>query len=379
MTNIYNVLQVGAALHEGGVERTIIEMDHFLNKQGWGSFSASAGGKLENNLINQEKHFKLPLQRRDPFTIVINGFKLASLIRKHDINLIHGRSRAPSWSALLASKLTGVPLINTFHGTYGLKGLCKKLYNSSMVRGIHTIANSHFTKKHIIENYGVSDQKIIAIPRGFDPQEFNADNISNEAVNAILDEFGVNQNAFKILMPGRIRHWKGHLVLLEALTKLKNDNWVALIVGGGRENSKYFDHLQKRITELGFSKKVLFTGSRSDIATFYKLADVTISPSIEPEAFGRTIVESQAMGTPVIASNHGGATETIENGKTGWHIKPNDAEELANKLNSVMVDETQRKSIGTQAKKAAHMNFTIENMCINTFKVYKFILEEVGK
>ena len=294
--------------------------------------------------------------------------------------LIHARSRAPAWSALLAAKLTGVPMITTFHGTYGTKGIGKKLYNSSMIRGKHIIANSHFTKGHITQNYNVPDDKITAVPRGFDPNEFDTNKISDKDTAAILEQAKIKSDTFRILMPGRIRPWKGHHVLLSALSNLNHNNWHVLIVGGHRENSKYVENLKRLIEELGLQENVTFFGSRSDIAAFYKLADITLSTSVEPEAFGRTIVESAAMGTPLIASNHGGATETIQNGITGWLIEPGNPEQLANTLNNVMVmDEMQRKSIGTQAKDAAHMNFTIENMCINTFKVYNFILEETGK
>jgi glycosyltransferase involved in cell wall biosynthesis len=108
----------------------------------------------------------------------------------------------------------------------------------------------------------------------------------------------------------------------------------------------------------------------------YKVSDIVVSSSIEPEAFGRVPVEAQAMEKPIIASNIGGSTETIVDDKTGFLFESGKSEALCKKLIHVLnLDESTLKFIGIEGRKNVVKKFNIEKMCFSTYSEYKKIIK----
>lgn len=369
------ILQVTPALESGGVERGTVEMANHLASIGWGSLVASAGGRMEKNLAPSVRHIKLPLDGRNLFKIITNSVRLYRLIQKESPSLVHARSRAPAWSAFFACKLAGVPFVTTFHGTYGLKGgALKKLYNSVMVRGQATIAISKFIQNHIAENYGVPAAQVPIAHRGFDATFFNPQKIKNAEVDALRKKYNIAKNTPVVLIPGRITWWKGQDLCLEALAQLKNLPWHALVVGDAGRKPHYMDALKNKIATLQLQERVTLCGNQQNMPLYYKLADIALMPSLEPEAFGRTPVEAQAMGTPVVASAHGGALETVLSGETGWLIPPHSAKALTQVLKNILKNPGQLKIVGKKAQNHVKNKFTTEKMCQAEVNVYKMLL-----
>ena len=372
------ILQVCPSLHEGGVERSTVEMANFITSKGSSSHVAANHGQLVDEITSSGTKFHpLPLHMRNPATIIHNALRLAKIIRDNDISLIHVRSRAPAWSVLLASKWTGVSFITTFHGTYGTKWWGKKFYNSVMLKGRAVIANSEFIRQHIANTYKMDTKDIPVAPRGYDTEKFDPNNIPEKDLSLIRKDLNIPENTPIILMVGRLTRWKGQHVLLEALSKINNIPWIALFAGSAGKNSAYANELKELAKSYKIENHVRWLGSRDDVHTLYKLANLAVSASTNPEAFGRVAVEAQSMGTPIIATAHGGSLETVRDGHTGWLIPPENANILAQAIHSALTDLKKLDTMSKAARLWVSENFTTQQTCQKEWAVYMSVLEQL--
>ncbi len=372
------VLQILPALETGGVERGTIEIASFLKNKEITNFVASSGGKMVRELDKMGvKHFNLPLNTKNPIKILFNAAKIAKIIRNHQINIVHARSRAPAYSAYLAAKKTNAHFITTYHGTYsfGMFGL-KKIYNKIMVKGEKIIAISNFIKDLILKNYKISEDKIKVIHRCVDIEKFSAEKIPNARVIEIARKINIDETKKIILMPARITRWKGHEILIKALKDVKYEDYVCYIAGKVGNKKKYKNFLEKLIIKFDLQGKIKIIDDLEDIYALYKLADLVVCPAIKPEAFGRTAIEAQAMGKIVLASNIGGALETIIEGKTGFLAEAGNPSSFAQVIDKILnLSFEQLQEMSENAIQNVKKNFTVEKMCAKTLDTYLELLD----
>ena len=385
MTTKINVLQVIPKLGYGGAETGCYDIAHYLAEQGCQSYIATSGGELLKYVKkNKVKVFKLPVNSKNPLIIIFNAIFLSILIIFKGINIVHARSRAPAWSCYLACKLTNRIFVTTFHGTYNFKNKFKKFYNSIMLRSKLTIAGSNFIFNHISENYSEflnKKKKLRVIFRGINVDYYNQKNISILKQEKLKKEWELDPNKFTILMPGRLTYWKGQEKFIESLNILIEDynltNFQAVLLGSDQGRKVYSKKLLNLVQRYSLSKKVKFISHCREMPLAYSLADVVVSASIEPEAFGRVAVETQAMAKPIIASNIGGSKETILNKKSGFLYKYDDPRELAKSLNTVIqLSQEELKLIGNEGRKNVSKKFDVEIMCDSNLREYKKLLKD---
>ena len=371
------VLQVLPELEMGGVERGTIEIATYLQKKGIKNFVASQGGRLVHELERDKiKHLTLPLKTKNIFKMRANAKKLEQFIRDNGINIVHARSRAPAWSAYWAAKKAGVHYMSTFHGTYGLSpwGL-KKIYNKVMVLGEKVIAISEHIKKHILANYKVSEDKIRLVHRCVDIEKFSPEAVSQERIIKTIKEYHIPEDKKVLLLIGRLTHWKGQHLLLEALSLLKNKDYYCLIVGPDQGRVKYSEHLRDLVKKYHLEGNVAFHGQTTDVPALMMVSNVVLSTAIEPEAFGRISIEGQAMGKIVVASNIGGSLDTITDGVTGKLFYSNNPLSLAEAIDwALTLSPAEIKKISQAGIKNVQNNFTKDIMCEKTVAVYKELL-----
>ena len=374
----YSVLQVLPHLNSGGLVSGAIEVSEALQKSGMRSFVASEGGRREREIIRTGgKVFNFSLGSKNPLIIFLNIYKLSRIIKKYKINIIHARSRAPAWSAYFAAKKMGIPFVTTFHGTYSIQNNLKKKYNSVMVKADKVIAISSFINKHILSNYKVDQEKIVTVHRGINIEKFDYLKVSNERLIAFSKKFNIPEDSFVILLPGRITRWKGHILLIEAISKLQRSDIICLFVGDLQGRNKYFAELNKTIDKLKLQNNFRIISNQSDMSVIYKLSNVVVSASIEPEAFGRVVAEAQAMGRPTVAVNHGGGPEIIIDGETGWLFRPGDANDLADKVNKALnLNINDREKMSVKAIERAKLNFNNEMMCAKKLNIYAELINK---
>ena len=384
MTTKINVLQVIPKLGYGGAETGCYDIAHYLAEKECGSYIATSGGELLKFVKkNRVGIFKIPVHSKNPILIFLNAIFLSFFILAKKINIVHARSRAPAWSCYLACLLTNRAFVTTFHGTYNFNNKLKKFYNSVMLRSNLTIAGSNFIFSHINENYNEylnKKKKLRVIFRGINIDYFSQKNISVLKQEKLKMEWGLEQNKFTILMPGRLTSWKGQEKLIESLNILIEDynitNFQAILLGSDQGRKVYTKKLHSLVERYSLTKKVKFIENCKEMPLAYSLADIVVSASIEPEAFGRVAVESQAMGKPIIASNLGGSKETVLNKKTGFLYKHDDPRELAKNLNGVIqLNQEELKFMGNEGRKNITRKFDVEVMCDSNLREYKKLLK----
>jgi glycosyltransferase involved in cell wall biosynthesis len=369
------LLQVLPALRSGGVERGTLEIAEAQIAAGFRAIVASAGGEMVPALeALGAKHITLPLNAKSPFAIWRNAAALAALARAEGVALIHARSRAPAWSALIAARRVGLPFVTTYHGAYNEGFPGKRLYNSVMARGDRVIAISHFIADLIRSRHGVAAAKLRVIPRGVDPRRFDPALVSAERLDKLRTAWGLPEGRPIIMLPARVTRWKGQMVLVEAMARLPGDS-LALLVGDAEERPAFKAELLARIASHGLQDRVRLVGHANDMPAALLLADVVVHASTDAEAFGRTVIEAQAMARPVIASDLGAPRETVAEGITGWRIPPGDAAALADAIGKALaLPPAESAALGARARAAVLSGYTTEAMQAATIAVYRELI-----
>ena len=368
------VLQVLPRLVSGGVERGTVEVAQALTAAGWKAVVASAGGPMVRELERAGAiHVELPLASKNPLVMRRNVERLIEVIRREQVDIVHARSRAPAWSALAATRRTRRHFVTTFHNAYGTQSWLKQRYNGVMARGERVIAISRFVAEHAASVYGVPPERLRVIERGVDFTRFDPERVSAERVIQLAREWRLPDGLPVVMLPGRLTRWKGHLVLIDAIARLNRQGLRCVFVGAG--NERYRRQLVGAIARRGLDELFQIAEDCRDMPAAYKLADVVVSASTRPEGFGRVIAEGQAMGRPVIATDHGGAREILRDDETGWLVPPGDAEALALAIARAL-DLPQSKRLTLAERAMAHMraHFTTKAMTDRTLAVYEEIL-----
>jgi len=383
MSSDLKVLQVIPKLGYGGAETGCFDIAHYLPENNCKSFIVTSGGELLKFVDKKKvKVFRLPVNSKNPLLILINAIILIGIILINNISIVHARSRAPAWSCLLATKLTGRKFVTTFHGTYNFKNNLKKFYNSIMTRSDLIIAGSNFIFSHIKQNYSkyLNDKKkLLVIFRGINVDYFDPTTKFESDEKKLLTKWNMEKDKKIILLPGRLTSWKGQEVFIEAVNlvniELGYEAFYAVILGSDQGRDLYKKKLIRLSEQYRLSKQVKFIDHCKDMALAYKVSDIIVSASTEPEAFGRVAVEAQSMETPIVASNIGGSNETIIDEKTGFLYEAGNAKSLSKKiLKLLFLDETLLKSIGTEGRKNIVQKFNVEKMCFSTYSEYKRLL-----
>jgi glycosyltransferase involved in cell wall biosynthesis len=371
------VLQVIPDLDAGGAERSAVEVAAALVEYGGRALVASTGGRLVAELEAAGGEFvPTPVNTKNPFVGVINGWRLAVLARREGVDLLHVRSRAPAFSVWLAAFLTGLPWVATYHGIYKAKSPIKRWYNAVMTRGRLTIANSAFTRDHLLKEHRLDPGKVVTINRGVDLERFDVDKVSPERVDALRKAWGVarNDTRTRILLAGRLTRIKGQLPLVQAAGKLAAQgrrDFLILLVGDDQGRSAYRAEVETAVRAAGLTDAVKVLGHCSDMPAAYLVADIVAVPSVVPESFGRTAVEPQAMGRPVIASDLGGLIETVRPGETGWRARAGDAEAWAEALAEALdAGPRRRAAMGRAGMERVRRLYSARAMTDATLEAY---------
>ena len=374
------VLQVLPSLVTGGVERGTVEIARAIAAAGGNALVASAGGRLVAAIERAGgRHIALPLAGRNPLTIRRNAARLADVIRAERVSIVHARSRAPAWSAWLACRRTGAHFVTTYHGAYGEDLPFKRHYNAVMAKGERVIAASRFIAELIVARHGVDPTRIRVIPRGVDPVVFDPAAVSGERISRLERAWRLPEGMRVLLLPGRLTRWKGQPVLIEALARLDRHDVCCVMAGSDQGRRRYSGELIRQAEAMGVADRLRLAGECDDMPAALMLADVVVHASVRPEAFGRVVIEAQAMGRPVIAADLGGPVETVEHGVTGWRVAPGDPAALAAAIgHALALPGDALAELGARARAAVVRDCTVASMQAATLAVYDELLVGVA-
>ena len=383
MSSKIKVLQVIPKLGYGGAEIGCYDLAHYLPENNCSSYIVTSGGALLK-YINKKKVtvIRLPVHSKNPILIFINSLILIFVILFFNISIVHARSRAPAWSCLFATKITRRKFVTTFHGTYNFNSSIKKFYNSVMVRSDLLIAGSNFIFSHVNENYSKylnPKKKFLVIFRGINVDYFDPNKIKEREEKRIILQWNIQKDKKLILLPGRLTSWKGQEMFIEALNlvnqELKQEVFNAVILGDAQGRDVYKKKLLRLVEQYRLNKQVKFVDRCENMPLAYKISNLVVSSSIEPEAFGRVSVEAQSMEKLIIASNIGGSRETIINDKTGLLFEAGKPKSLSQKIiEALKLDDSTLKIMGNEGRKNVIKKFNIEKMCFSTYSEYKKLI-----
>ena len=371
------VMQIIPALGAGGAEQGCIDVAAGLVQAGATSIIVSNGGPRTHDLARSGAlHITLPVHSKNPVTMWKNIGRIRRLIRDHHVDIVHARSRAPAWSAWRACQDTGAHFMTTCHAPYNTESSMKNFYNSSISKGERVIAISNFVAQYLADSFGLDDRTIRIVHNGIALEKFHPMNVSPERMIKVSRQWRLPDGASVIMMPGRLSRWKGHHILIEAMALLGREDVFCVMIGSNQGRDEYSTELEEAIRARGLEGRVRIIDHCDDMPSAYMLSTVVVSASTDPEGFGRVPVEAQAMGRPVIATDHGGARETIRRGETGWLIPPNDPAALSKAIEEALsLTQQQRAILATRAMAHIAENFTREQMIDRTLNVYSELLD----
>jgi glycosyltransferase involved in cell wall biosynthesis len=381
------ILQIIPELDTGGAELSTIEIAGAVQDAGGRAIVLSEGGRLVQRLrdVGAELEF-FAAASKNPVRLLWNAHAIAKIVRREGVDLIHARSRAPAWSALIAARRTGIPFVTTYHGAYSEKTAIKRLYNSVMARGDLVIANSHYTADLIRMRYGTPSSRLRVIYRGLDEESYDPQGVTPDRVAALRQAWGITENQRVVLHAARLTGWKGQTVVIEAARLLneakKLQDAVFILAGDAQGRSGYLADLLRRIRTANLEGRVRLVGHVHDIPAALLVAHAAVVASTEPEAFGRAATEAQALGTPVIATDIGAPPETVlspprfaADRATGWLIPPSDPKRLADAVAAALsLSPDARAAMGARARAHVTSKFSLSAMKEQTLKVYDELL-----
>jgi glycosyltransferase involved in cell wall biosynthesis len=372
------ILQVLPHLGPGGAEQGCVDVAAAIVEAGGRALVAAQGGdpaRLAALARAGAEHIPLPVHSKNPVTLWRNARRLAELIRAREVDIVHARSRAPAWSAERAARAAGVPFVTTCHAPYNGRSSLKIAYNAVMGRGDRVIAISDYVARYAVEALGADPARVRVVPRGVALERFHPTAVSPERMIKLSAAWRVPDGAEVVLLPGRLTRWKGQGVLIEAMARLARPDVIAVLPGDAQGRDAYAAELEALIAARGLTGRVRMPGPCADMPAAYAIASVVVSASTDPEGFGRVPVEAQAMGRPVVATDHGGARETVLPGETGWLVPPGDAGALAAALEGALaLGLRERAMMATRGMAHVAAHFTREGMCAATLDVYAELL-----
>lgn len=381
------ILQIIPTLDAGGAERTTIDIAAALTDAGARALVACEGGRLVSELQARGGIWlPFPAASKNPLQMFFNARRLARIMRDEGVDIVHARSRAPAWVALRACHTTGTSFVTTYHGAYSGRSALKKQYNSIMARGDLVIANSHFTARRIIGLHPEAEPRIRVIHRGTDLQIFNPAVVDAARVLRLRNEWGVEPDERIVLLAARLTNWKGQRVLVEAARILVRNGLTGVkfvLAGDPQGRTGYVQVLDAQIRDAGLAGIVVRTGHCPDMPAAFMAASTVTVPSTEPEAFGRSAVEAQAMGKPVVVSDLGAVSETVltppavpDGQRTGWTVPAGDADALAAGIKGALdLGAAGRNDLAVRARAHVERNFSLTYMCGATLAAYASVLE----
>lgn len=382
-----SILQIIPALEAGGAERTTVDVAEALAAAGARALVATEGGRLVGELQAKGGVWvPFPANTKNPFAMALNVERLVRLCRREGVQILHARSRAPAWVALGAARRLKIPFVTTYHGSYSGRTAVKLLYNSVMARGDVVIANSHYTADLIRRAHpDQAGDRIVVIHRGTDLSTFTPSAVAPGRVEALRRAWGVAPHQRVVLLAARLTAWKGQRVLIEAASRMRDRGLtdVAVVLAGDPQGrAAYERELDALIEARGLKEIVRRVGHCTDMPAAFRAASVVAVPSVEPEAFGRSAVEAQALGIPVVVSDLGAVPETVlappdtnPAQRTGWRVPAGDAAALSEALSEALfLGASARDAMGRRAQAHVEANFSLDRMISGTLDVYADLL-----
>ena len=361
-----HIVQLFSELNEGGVERGTAEISRELVKRGYQSTVISAGGKLVSQIESEGgRHVTLPIASKNPLTAPARVRALRRVICELKPDVLHPRSRVPAWLTRMARRPLNIPWVTTVHGLNRING-----YSRIMTAGDRVIAVGEAVKTHVVDGYRLVPDSVRVIQRGVDMQAFSDANLDMEFIQSICEQYSLAKRLVVVAV-GRVTFLKDYESLIDAASQLRDqlDRPVKVLIAGGVHPRKqdYFQSLVNLVEAKSLADSVHFIGSQAKVAELYHLVDVSVNVSLKMGNMGRTVVESLAMGTPVVATTYPGLKNLVSDGLNGAVIETKNPDALAKALEQVGEGDWSREAI----RGTVPHEYTLDGMVDQLVEVYQ--------
>jgi len=362
------IMQILPHMNVGGVERGVLDLARYFKKrippgEPVTNIVVSAGGRLVADLEREGiGHHQLPVHKKSPISLLFIS-KLRKIIEKEKVDIVHARSRIPGWIAFFASRRSRAHFITTAHGVYR-----NKFFSEVMGWGKFTICPSQVVARHMKGNFGVPEEKIDIINRWVDLDRFK------------FNAYDRLKDSNTIVSIGRISPTKGYEYLIEGFKKVVRVNpycKLRIVGSAGKSKMRYLDHLKTLTSRFSLNYNIEFSGFRPDIENVLSGARILVAPSVIEESFGRVVIEAFACGVPVIATNVGGFSEIIDDGRNGILVEPKNSLQIADAILKLLNDSGYARKLVNAAREKVEGLYAMEKSLNETEEIYKRALREI--
>ena len=300
----------------------------------------------------------------------LTAMQYARLIRKNNVDLVHlNNSIVRNHAWMLAAQISGTKCVTHERGINSQYSRLARYY-AKRISAVICISRA---VRDNLKKYNVSASTLVTIYNGIDPTVLTVDRSERE----IRGELGLSPDATLIGVVGNVKHWKGQETVIHAMPRIIEDNpdTVCLFIGDVSPSDQgYKDHLLEEISRLGLRSNVVFTGYVKDVANYLNALDVVLHTSIQPEPFGRVLIEAMSLRKPLIGAHAGAVPEIIDNGTTGLTFPPGDHVSLADRVKEVLGSPEKAKEMGDSAFERVRTKFHIRTHISEIEGLYDTIL-----
>jgi glycosyltransferase involved in cell wall biosynthesis len=376
------VLVVVPTLHAGAADAGAIDLVRILKSSGHRVIVASCGGRLEDEIELLDAEFvRLDVESNNPLVMLRSAFALARIMREKHCDLVHAHGRAAAWSACMAARMTGVPLLTTWYKGFREQNAFKRLYNSVMVRGERVVAVCDQIAELIVERYHIAPARIAVVSASIDTARFDRDTVSIDRLDAIRRTWGVTPDTKVILVVGRMLRRKGHDVVVKAVHRLKErglKDFVCVFAGEDQGRTHFTGELWDLIGTTETADVVRLAGAVDDMPAAYAAATIVVSAAIQLEGLQRAILEAQAMACPVVVSDLAAGPDVVlappavaEERMTGLRVPAGDEVALAAALIRLFsLTDSARAAIGARGRAWICEHFDAASIARTTLALY---------
>jgi glycosyltransferase involved in cell wall biosynthesis len=364
-----NILYLATHLNTGGITSYLLNLSRGLKKKGHNVYVASSGGDLLYKFKQEGIRFiPIPIKTKAEINpkILVSLFCLCPVIKSEKIQIAHSNTRVTQVLGELLKRFCAIKHVSTGHGFFTMK-FTRRLFPCW---GDKVIAISPQVKGHLVNDLGVTAEKIEVVHNGIDIERFAA--LTKDEGRRTKEDLGLGSGPVVGII-ARLSDVKGHKYLIQAMKRVLEIFPAAtlLIVGEGKERGRLIQLTRK----LGIEKQVIFISSVSDTRMVLSVMDVFVMPSLH-EGLGLSLMEAMAFGVPVIGSRVGGIPSLIQDGKSGLLVEPEDVAGLSAAIIRVLSDKASSAIMSGSAADFINNNFGLQRQAEETERVYKACLEK---
>jgi glycosyltransferase involved in cell wall biosynthesis len=353
----------------------VLSLAKGLAKRGHRVFVASSGGDLVAPLEScGVTHLPLNIKTKSEISpkLIPVYCRIRRIIAENSIDVIHAHTRVTQVLAHWICRETKVPYVSTCHGFFKPR-VFRKIFPCW---GRRCIAISEATREHLVSDFGMRKENIALVHNGVEVENFSPDKFSREEKEKFKKSYGLDNSAPVIGTVARLSSIKGQSYLLFAMEEILKVNPRAqlLLVGDGPEKDK----LVNQAKELRIENSVFFSPSTFDTSVPLSILDVFVFPSLM-EGLGLAIIEAQAMGLAVVASDVGGIYTLVKDGVNGLLVHSKDSHALAEAVLKVLKDKKAAGELGRRAREQAVRYFNLNQMVEGIERVYKKVTNRTNE